>query len=354
MKRVIISVVVVAAIIASIAWVLNNNKKENEAKTAIAAETNTAVVVRAVKAAKQDLNLDFVANGNFQAFQDITLKAESAGRITKILVKEGDRVSKGQLLATIDADYANLEVNTAKESVAKLKVDQARYESAYQSGGVTKAQLDEVNFNLKTAELRVQQAARKQLDANVRAPFSGVINKKLIEIGAYTAPGTDVFEIVDISKLKLAVNASEAQVVQLKMGATVAITSAVFPEQKFTGTVTFIAPKADAALNYPVEITLSNTASNTLKAGMYGTATFDFPHTAPTILIPRGAFVGGVNSNLIFVIDAKNKAVERKVVAGRILGEQVEILSGLEEGESVVTSGQINVVEGVQLDPQFN
>ncbi|MBP3944254.1 efflux RND transporter periplasmic adaptor subunit [Sphingobacteriaceae bacterium WQ 2009] len=354
MKRVIISVLVIAVVAASIAWVLTNNKKKNEEKTAIAAQTNSAVVVKAIKAAKQELNVDFVSNGNFQAFQDITLKAESAGRITKILVKEGDRVSKGQLLAMVDADYANLDYLAAKEALVKAKADQARYQSAYATGGVTKAQVDDMNFNVKSAEVRIQQATRKQSDANIRAPFSGVINKKIVELGTYAAPGTDLFEIVDISKLKLAVTASEAQVVQLKIGSVVKITSTVFPDKVFSGQVTFIAPKADAALNYPIEITLANSGSNDLKAGMYGSAVFAFPNQAQMILIPRTAFVGGVNSNLIYVIDAKNKAVERKVVAGRILGEQVEIISGLEEGESVVTTGQINVVEGVQLDPQYN
>lgn len=354
MKRAIISILVIAVVAASIAWILNNNKKKNEEKTAVAAQTNTAVVVKAIKASKQQSNTDFVSNGNFQAFQDITLKAESAGRITKILVKEGDRVSAGQILAMVDADYANLDYLSAKESLSKAKVDQARYHSAYQTGGVTKAQVDDMDFNLKAAELRVQQASRKQADANVRAPFSGVINKRIVELGAYVSPGTDLFEIVDISKLKLAVTATEAQVVKLRIGSTVKITSTVFPDKEFTGQVSFIAPKADDALNYPIELTLQNSGSTQIKAGMYGTAVFEFPDQAPTMLIPRSAFVGGVNSNLIYVIDAKNKAVARKVVAGRILGEQVEVISGLEEGESVVTTGQINVVEGVQLDPQFN
>jgi multidrug efflux pump subunit AcrA (membrane-fusion protein) len=83
---------------------------------------------------------------------------------------------------------------------------------------------------------------------------------------------------------------------------------------------------------------------------MYGTAIFRAPKQAPAILIPRTSFVGSVSSNQVFVLDKSNNTSKlRTVVAGRILGENVEILDGLKEGESVITSGQINLTDGTAV-----
>lgn len=353
MKRIIITIVVILGFGALIAWTLNKNKQENEAKTAVVAQTNMAIAVNAEQVSKQAINLDFSSNGNFSANQDLKLMAEAGGRITSILVKEGARVSKGQILAHIDAEYASLDVQRVEDALNKLKTDHARYKSSYETGGVTKAQLDEVELGLRNTENQLQQAKRRLQDAYVKAPISGVINKRSIEIGAYVSPGTELFEIVDVSKLKLDVTANEAQVVKIKVGDKVSISSSVFADRQFTGTVSFIAVKADNSLNYPIEILVDNPGSDAaLRAGMYATAHFSFPQQDPAILIPRGAFIGSVNSNQVYVLGADSTAQVRDVIPGRILGEKVEILSGLQEGETVITSGQINLVEGAKVAVQ--
>src|SRR3546814_193535 len=108
MKRIIITIVVVIGVLALIGWVLTNNKKENEAKTAVVAETGGAVVVTASKVTKQPLVLDFSANGNFAANQDLKLLSEVSGRITRLLVKEGARVGRGQVLALVEIGRASV------------------------------------------------------------------------------------------------------------------------------------------------------------------------------------------------------------------------------------------------------
>jgi len=352
MKRIIFTIVIVIGILALIGWILSNNKKENQAKTDIVAKGSGAVVVRTAAASKSPINLDFSANGNFAAWQDLSLLAENSGRITRILVEEGAHVNRGQVLARIDDEYLNLTLQSAKDNLNKLKTDQQRYESSFKTGGVTKAQLDEINLSVRNTENQVQEASRRLADSYIKAPISGIINKRSIEVGTYVSPGTAVFDIVDVSRLKLLVNANELQVVNIKVGDPVKITTSVFPDKEFTGKISFIAAKADNTLNYPVEIRVENTSSQTLKAGMYGTAIFDLPEQQPTIVIPRGSFVGSVSSNEIFVLENGNTAKIRQVTPGRIFGEQVEILAGLNEGETVITSGQINLIDGTEVSPQ--
>jgi len=354
MKRIIITIVVVIGVLALIGWVLSKNKAENEAKTAVVAQTGGAIVVNAAKVSRQPLVLDFSANGNFAANQDLLLKSEVSGRVTRILAKEGARVGKGQVLALVDPEIINLDKQAAEDALQKLKTDYERYKSSFETGGVTRAQLDDIELQLRNAEIRLQQANRRVQDANIKSPINGTINRRDIEVGAYLSQGTELFEIVDLSQLKLKITANETQVVNLKVGDKVTIVSTVFPDKEFNGTISFIAAKADNTLNYPVEITVDNSASSELKAGMYATAHFKFPQQNPTILIPRGSFVGGVNSNQVYVLEADSIAAIRKVVAGRIFGEQVEILQGLEEGETVITSGQINLVDGAKVQAQVD
>ncbi|WP_262246937.1 efflux RND transporter periplasmic adaptor subunit [Parapedobacter soli] len=352
MKRIIITIIVVIGLLGLIGWVLTNNKKENEAKTAVVAETGGAVVVKVATVSRQPIVLDFSANGNFAANQDLKLLSEVSGRITRILVDEGSRVRAGQVLALVDPEILTLDKQAAEDALQKLKTDHERYKSSFETGGVTRAQLDEIELQLRNAEVRLQQANRRVADAAVKSPINGIINRRSIEVGAYLSPGTELFEIVDLSQLKLQVTANESQVVHLKVGDKVTVTSTVFPAEEFNGKVRFIAAKADNALNYPVEIVIDNNHSSELRAGMYGTANFKFPQAAPAILVPRGAFIGGVNSNQVYVMDADSTAAVRDVVAGRIFGEQVEIIKGLEEGETVITSGQINLVDGAKVAAQ--
>lgn len=352
MKRIIIAILVIAVTGGVIAYVLTNNKKKNAEKTAIVAQGNGAVSVRTASIKKEAVDLDFSVNGVFAANQELDFLSENAGRVSKIFVDEGDRVSKGQVLARIDAEIINTDKETAQATLDNAIRDEARYASSFATGGVTQQQLDQAKLATRNARLRLQSSARRVSDANIKSPINGIVNKRYIEVGAFVnTQGTKMFELVDVSKLKLKVNVNENQVANLKIGDAVQLKSNVFPADDYTGKITFIAAKADASLNFPVEILVANNGKHDIKAGMYGTAIFKFPKQVPLLTIPRGSFVGSVSSNQIFVLADGNKAKLRKVIAGRILGENVEIIDGLQEGETVITSGQINLVDGSAVTP---
>jgi RND family efflux transporter MFP subunit len=163
-------------------------------------------------------------------------------------------------------------------------------------------------------------------------------------------PATALYEIVNVSKLKLNVTVNESQVANLKVGTPINVVTNVYPDKTFNGKITFIAAKADASLNFPIEIEISNNANNDLKAGMYGTAKFESKQQTQKIMIaPRSAFVGSVSGNQVFV-NENGIAVLKKVTAGRIIGDKVEILDGLKDGDVVITTGQINLTNGSKIE----
>lgn len=348
--RTLVTVVAVIGALTLIGWVLSNNKKKNEAKTAVVAQISSSdVSVRVSPVQKQTIERDFSANGNFAPAQQLNFAAENSGRVVRVLVDEGSYVRRGQTLAVIKTDQLNIDLESANDVLQNAQRDLQRYENAFQTGGVTQQQLDQARLSVENARTRVAQASIRVSDANIKSSINGIVNKRYIEPGAVVSPGTQLFELVDVSRLKLNVTVNEAQVAALKLGDKVNVKASVFPDKNYGGTVTFIAPKADNSLNFPLEIEIASNPGGQLKAGMYGTALFSFEKSAPVIVVPRSAFVGSVASNQVFVVEGGQTARLRKVVAGRIMGEQVEVLQGLEEGETVITSGQINLADGSKI-----
>ncbi len=346
--KILLTIGLVGGALFAIIAVLKKNKATAAAKTEIVAQKNSTVSVRVDTIHKSSPDISVVANGNFEPFQELSFSAEKAGRVVNVLVKEGDFVQKGQVLATIRVDQLNVDLQTATANYQNAQTDLTRYENAFRTGGVTQQQLDQARLNLANAKARLQQSNINLGDATIRASISGIINTRKIEPGSVVAPGTPLFDIVNISKLKLKVNVNEAQVAQLAIGKPVKIKASVFPDKSFAGKVSFIAAKADAALNFPVEIDVLSNPGNLLKAGMYGTAEFDFPQQKPIVLVPRAAFIGSVNSNELFIV-RNNKAELVQVISGRVLGNQVEVLEGIQEGELIITSGQINLTNGTDV-----
>lgn len=350
MKKIIITIGLIVATLAIITYTLINNKKENEAKTAVVAEKNASISVKVATVKTEEVSLDFVANGNFAPLQELSFSAEKPGRVVRVLVDEGDRVRIGQTLAIVRSEQITADLQTAQASYQNALTDYSRFENAFKTGGVTKQQLDQAKLSLVTSKSRLQQAKVNIGDTNIKATINGIVNKKYVEPGSVLGAGTQLFDIVNVSKLKLKVNVNENQVAGLKVGTTLSVKASVYPDATFSGKISFIAPKSDASLNFPVEIEIANNAANDLKAGMYGTAEFSANQGKQSLMVvPRNAFVGSVSSNEIFVIE-NGTAKLKTVTAGRILGDKVEVLNGLSEGETVIVTGQINLQDGSKVD----
>ncbi len=342
MKKVIISGVVVIAALAGIFLVLNKNKARNEAETAVVAEQNAGVAVRVEPAGRKTVNLRYTANGVFSPWQEVMIAAETSGRVARVLVKEGAGVSAGQVLAVIEADKQNVQLSNAQAVYNNARSEVERFENAFATGGVTRQQLDQVKLQLENARNNLKSAQLTAGDVNIKASFAGIVNKRSVEPGAYVSPGQQLFEVVNVSTLKLRVNVDEKNIGAIKLGQQVKVGSAVLPDRSWSGTVAFIAPKADASLNFAVELEIKQVTGSDLKAGMYGTAYFGAEQSSEAFVIPRNAFVGNISSNRVFVAE-NGKAVLRQITAGRNFGEYIEVVAGLEPGAQVITSGQINL-----------
>lgn len=350
MKKTLIYIIVAAVLVGLAGYKIASNKEKQTQEVKEVAKQVDKINVNVVTVARENINTDYSANGTFLPKQEMNQSSEISGRIVSVLVKEGSRVSAGQTLATIKRDAIEVDVTQAQNNLQNAIIDNQRYENAYKTGGVTKQQLDNSRLQLKNAQAAVRAQSVKVNDTNVRAGISGTINKKMVEPGTVVSPGTSMFEIVNINSLKLSVLVDESQVGKIALGQEVAINVNVLPGESFSGRITFIAPKSDASLNFPVEIEVQNRGN--LKAGMYATALFKTNHGAETqnmLTVPAEAFVNGVSSGQLFVVN-NGTAKLIKVQTGKVYGDKVQILSGLNGGEQVVTSGQINLDNGSKIN----
>lgn len=350
--NVLLTILIVIGALAFIVWKLGANKKENTAHTDVVKESNNgAVPVLVYVAATTPFDPRFDANGNFAPVRSLTFLAQSAGQITQLLVDQGTYVQQGQVMAKLDDKLLQADLDNQQSRLQQAGLDKDRLEKALPTGGVTQKQVDDARFQYEQAAATVEQAKKRINDTYVKAPISGIINKKYIEQGTYLALGNKMVDIVDVSRLKLTVNVPEGQVVTLKVGDKVDVTANVYPEAHYAGRITFIAVQGDNSLSYPVDIEIANSSTKPVKSGMYGTAHFTLPQLQPMMLVPRASFNGGVNSNEVYVMTGGQARI-RKVVAGRIYGDKVEVREGLQQGDTVITSGQVNLVDGTQVTVQ--
>ena len=344
MKKIIYPILIGAIILGGAIYLLLSNKEQNQQETALITQKNHAISVKVDTVKRISPQITYSSNGIFEAKQEVIVTPETSGTILKIMVKEGDQVHKGQTLAYLKKDQADVSYQNANANYQNALNNYERYQRAYKTGGVSLEQLEHMKLQLDNAKSSLENANLDIADTRIKASINGFVNKKFTEPGTVVNTTTALFEIVDIQVLKLHVSVPELQVSHISTGQQAQIQLDVYPDTTFTGRISFVAAKADHSLNFPVEITLQNSQTHPIKAGMYATAVFNRPaeEIQAINVISRDAFTEGLGESEVFVVN-NNKVHLQKVQTGSNLNNQVEILDGLQVGDVVVTSGQINL-----------
>ncbi len=348
MKR-FITIAVVVVLAGIIAFRLMQNKKTIEARARVEDNSAQVISVNVYKTEKKIAEKKLKMVGTAIANQVIDIKSEVQGKITSLHITLGQRVTKGQALAKIDDRLRALAVDNAEQRVADARQNYERFKNLYEGGAASKAQFDQYSLAYDNARNQLDQAKKELSSTTVTSPISGIITAKQAEEGAFTTMGAPIATVVDISSLKIQLNISEQDVYTLNLGDEVTITTTVFPGVKYHGKVTFISPRGDEAHNYPVELSIENKKDKQLKAGTYVDVAFNKQSNAPTLQIPREALVGSLKDARVYVVGQESTAQLKPILIGNDYGQYLEVIDGLSEGDVVVTSGQINLTNGVKV-----
>lgn len=341
--KVISGVIVVAAITVG---VLLNNKSRMQARSKVDQVKFLPVTLTTVET--RNLEQELSLTGTITAANDVSVLSETQGRITRVYVNVGDRVSTNEVLVQLDDELKHANFVAAEVNYQKAKRDFERYEAVFRDGSVSDAQLEAARLAHKAAEAQYIVARRQYNDTKVKSPIAGIVTSRPFDVGTMIQNNSIVANVVDISHLKVKVNVAERDVFKLHAGDRVVVSTDVYPGVDFEGRISTISSKADDGHTYAVEIVLSNSAEHPLKAGMFGRVEFVAAKPAPALSIPRQALVGSMKHAQVFVVE-NGIAHLRNLVIGGEYGDNLEVRAGLKPGENVVLDGQNNLKDSVAV-----
>lgn len=342
MKK-IIPTIILTLVIVAISFTLYSNKQEMAVEAEEAMKTSEFIPVNTEVVAKSNVNVNFTANGTFEANQELNLQSEASGKVVKILKRKGDFVKAGALILQLDDELLQSELTLAQVAYDQTKRDLERYRNLSGTDAITKRQLEDIENGSKNAEGQLKMIKKRISHTQVTAPISGYINDDHVEIGTLVAPGMALVDIVNTQPLKLSVNVSESEIAQIAVGDEVTVKAGVFPDKEFKGKVSFMANKGDASLRYEMEISLEG-ANENIKPGMYGYVTFNYDRQE-AILINRKALISGLKNPEVFVVE-DGRARVKPIKVAAMGQDKLVLLDGLKEGEKLITTGLINLKEG--------
>ncbi len=296
-----------------------------------AAETPKAVV-KTMLATQAPVEQISELTGNILPYAENSITPAMSARIDRILVDVGSRVGQGQVLAKMD----ETQFSQAEVQLNNLEADLARYQKLYEEGGISKQQLDQL-----VTQVSVSKHAIDNLKVNTQltSPIPGVVTERNYDPGDVYMPGKPILTVMQIDRVKVLVNVSESYFPEVKQGMSVDVKLDLYPGEVFPGKVTLIHPAIDAGTRtFTTEITIPN-GNSKLRPGMFARVTLHFG-TEEHVLVPDVAVQKQVGSNERFAYVVTNGIAQRRTLqVGRVIGNQYEILSGINEGEQVVIAG---------------
>lgn len=332
-KKNILTIFVFSILISS----CGKNKEENT----VAAVPK--VTIKELTSEKQPEILNY--SGTIEADNTVSLGFSVPGRIVTVNVQEGQHVTQGQLLASIETTTYKNAFDIANAGLEQANDNYKRLNELYSKGSLPERDFIAVKVAVAQANANRNLAAKNLADTKLFAPFTGIISAKLTEKGATAAPGIPVFTIMKTDKVYAKASVTETEIAHLKVG-TIAKIKIASIDQLFDGKVTIINPSADATTRtFEVKILLDN-AQGKLLPGMISDIKINTGRTENAITIPATAIIRDSDDiTYVFVVE-NNKAIQKRVTLGNFEGEEVIVTSGLKREDKLVINGQRNLKDG--------
>lgn len=322
--------------------------KAAENKTTSEAKTERAIIpvkVMTLSKTKIARTIDYTAT--VLPFEEVNMAPSTPGRVDRIYVEVGDRISKGQDLFLMD----RTQLLQMKLQLSSLEKDLSRLDTLLRSGSTKQQQYDQLKTQYDVTKTNVEFMEQNTM---MKAPFDGVVTGKYFEDGEmYSgAPTTQsgrsaVVTVMQINPLKVNVSISEQYYPLIKKGMKAEVTADVYKNEKFTGTVFRISPTVNAATrSFSVELELPN-RNELLKPGMFVRVSMDLGEVE-TFVVPAYTVMLQEGTNLRYVYLNKNNVAERiEVMLGKRFDDQMEVISSLiNEGDMLITEGQARLING--------
>ena len=327
---------------------------------------NTPAVPVSVQTVSANTNNPVViASGKVQAVNSAQLSTRMMGFVANVPVNVGDKVSQGQLLVAINnADLqakqaqVNASITEANAAFTNAQKDYERFKNLFVENSASQKELDDMTaqFNMAKARLEGAQQMKNEINAqfaysNITAPFSGVITRKNVKKGDMANPGQPLVSIESPGNFEVIAMVPETEISAIKNNTKVNV-SIKSMNETLTGMVTEVSPSAQqTGGQYLVKIILDKTEVN-VRSGMFATVVFPIERknaTTNVVLIPKAALVTRGQLSGVYTVSQSNTAVLRWLRLGKTMGDQVEVLSGLQVDETYIVNADAKLYNGVKI-----
>lgn len=333
----------------------------NGAKTAT---EEPVIPVIATKVIRGDIASFIYTTGTVFPKQESMISPKTSGRIEKLYVDEGDKVEKGQPLVELEQEMLRIGVKEEKASLKEARAQLKNLESTlkrrqklFEEGVVGAQSLDDTTTERDLAQARVQRtratlerAEQDLKDSVITAPFDGFIVEKMMNEGemATTMPPSNIFHLVDTSRVKIECGITEGKRRFITVGKEVLIEMDAYPDEIFTEKITTVNPKVDIkSRTFKIKIEIPNPDFR-LETGMFARIHIIERESKGTLLIPQRVIIGEAVKK-VFVVE-NGRAVEKPITTGILNHPIVEVTEGLKEGDIVVTEGFYSLKDGIKVN----
>lgn len=320
--------------------------------------------VEVVEVVPKVISFNLSAVGSLKTPEHVTISPKRAGIISKIFVREGDQVKKGQLLVQLDDVDSRLQFERAEAGVraaeASLETDLnslGRFQKLLESKVIPQQTYDDIRLKVKLDEARLavskaelNLASQNLLDHKIVSPIEGIVNLKIASLGEHVnvAPKDEILTLVQMDPLELEFYLPENWAGKIRIGDRVHFTVKTFSEETFSAILRFISPTADPSTrNVRMKASVPN-IHHRLKPGFFAEVMIQADTHSNALVIPESALFNQEGKPFAFVVQNKT-AHRREVETGQRLKGEVEILKGIQRGDQVVTTGHEQLGEGMRV-----
>ncbi len=284
-----------------------------------------------------DVPVYYITSGVVSSDHRVAISSRISGYIRALLVHEGDRIKKGQILVRVDPVNARQSLAQARADLADAKSDLDRYRKLLAEQAVSKQQLDKVQLRFKVARSRVAQAENQLRYAEITSPVNGIVIHKAMSTGDMAKPGTPILTVEDPSQLLVETDVSGEAVNTLQPGNAVDISIPALYQMR-TGHIRQLVNAADP-LSHQFHVKISLDSTNSLRAGMFAEVKFR-TGIRHAILIPADAVIHRSGLNGIYVVDKRGVIHYRQIRLGPKYADRIEVVAGLYAGDRIAWSAE--------------
>jgi len=361
-KKIIILIIIL--LIFPLLFLLNRGRK-TESKDPHNRSISEAVasVVEVEKIALRDI-LEFIeSNGVVKAWQEAEITPEVSGKVKSIFAEVGDHLKTGDFIFKLDDELLKLQVEKSLALVTQLegnyltsKRDLSRKEILYQDGVISELELDLAKAKekadrglLEGAKVSLKIAQRDLRESTIRSPINGTLAERLVDIGTTISPQVKVASVVDTSKIRIGIGASEKEIHKIKKGQEVKVYIDAFPSEEYQGRVFSVGMKAnESTLTFPIEVEIVNNLEPKLMPGMVARLKIKTGNHSQVMVIPQEVILDEEKGFFVFV--ARDGVAHKvKINPGSIIDSQVIVRDGLSPGDLVITVGSHAIAEGTKV-----